>query len=365
MDALTVVVLIFFVIGAMDYLAGNRFGLGAEFERGFQMLGAMALSMIGMIVIAPWLAEAIAPVFDWVYKTLHIDPSVISASMFANDMGGTPLSLEIAKDPEVGRFNALVVAAMMGPTVSFTIPFSLKMVDKQHHRFLATGLLCGVVTIPLGCLTAGALCGLGIGQLLLDLLPLVILAAIIAVGLLCFPDVCVKVFQTIGFLIKTFIVAGLVIGIINFLASEPVIPGMGSLEEGAMICVNASVVMTGMFTLLQLLSRLLKKPLHSAGGRLQMSDAGMMGLISSLATSMTTFSNMNQMDSKSIVLNSAFAVSGAFTFANHLAFTMSVDKSYLGPVILGKLVAGATALVLANLLWHKEKCAAQKVQGVR
>ena len=60
------------------------------------------------------------------------------------------------------------------------------------------------------------------------------------------------------------------------------------------------------------------------------------------------------MDKKGVVLNMAFAVSGAFVFAGHLAYTMSFNASYLIPVIIGKLTAGITAVILANFVYNKQ-----------
>ncbi len=353
MNALTIVILVFSILGTGDYLFGSKLGLGKEFEKGFKLFGSMALSMIGMIVIAPWIADVLSPVFEWVYKVFKIDPSIIPSSLFANDMGGAPLSVQVAKNEAIGNFNGLVVSAMMGATISFTIPLAMGMVDKEHHRQLAFGLLSGVVTIPIGCFVAGLICKLPISDLLLNLLPLTILAIIIAIGLLFAPNVCVKVFKGFGFFIKALVLVGLMLGIVNFLAGEEWIKGMGTIEEGAMICMNASIVMTGMFPLLYLVSKLLSKPLKKLGNKLQMNEMSMTGVISSLATSITTFGVMNDMDKKGIMLNSAFAVSGAFTFAGHLAFTMAFNGDYLLPVIVGKLVAGALALVLAYFLYAK------------
>ena len=148
MNAITIIMVVFSMLGAADRIFGSRFGLGKEFERGFMLLGTMALSMIGMIVISPWIADILAPVFDIVQKTVGIDPSVIPASLFANDMGGAPLSVEVAHNSEVGLFNALVVSSMMGCTISFTIPFALGVVEKEHHSSMLLGFLCGIVTIP-------------------------------------------------------------------------------------------------------------------------------------------------------------------------------------------------------------------------
>ena len=62
---------------------------------------------------------------------------------------------------------------------------------------------------------------------------------------------------------------------------------------------------------------------------------------------------MKDMDDKGVVLNSAFAVSAAFTFAGHLAFTMSFNADCLPAVIVGKLVAGICAVLVALLIYKK------------
>ena len=75
--------------------------------------------------------------------------------------------------------------------------------------------------------------------------------------------------------------------------------------------------------------------------------------MSTLATNATTFEMMNSMDQKGIVMNSAFAVSAAFTFAGHLAFTMAFNADYIFPVVIAKIISGATALVIADLFYKK------------
>ena len=60
---------------------------------------------------------------------------------------------------------------------------------------------------------------------------------------------------------------------------------------------------------------------------------------------------MDKMNKKGVVVNAAFAVSAAFVFGGHLAFTMAFDASYVLPVIVGKLVSGACAIALACLLY--------------
>ena len=61
---------------------------------------------------------------------------------------------------------------------------------------------------------------------------------------------------------------------------------------------------------------------------------------------------MDKMDKKGVMLNSAFAVSAAFTLAGHLAFTVSFDQRYLLSVIIGKITAGIFAVVLAAIIYR-------------
>ena len=210
MQYLTYFFLIFSILAGLDRIFGNRLGLGKEFEKAFMLLGAMALSMIGMIVISPLIARLAAPVSLFFANVLHLDASIIPASLFANDMGGATLAVEMASDPEMGLYNGLVVSSMMGCTISFTIPFALGVVKKEQHKQLILGLLCGIVTIPVGCLIAGLFCPISFGALLLDMIPLTLLSGGIAVGLFLAPDICIRVFKWIGAGITALITLGLI-----------------------------------------------------------------------------------------------------------------------------------------------------------
>ncbi len=353
MNVLTYIILIFSLLGAVDRIFNNRFGLGKEFEKGFMLFGNMALSMIGMIIIAPFIADILKPLFDFVSSILHIDSSIIPASLFANDMGGASLSVEVANDKQIGLYNALVVSSMMGCTISFTIPVALGMVEREHHKELLLGLLCGITTIPIGCLAAGLICKIPLISLVTDLLPLVLFSVVIAFGLIKFPTVCVKIFSGFGYFIKVVITIGLALGIIRFLTGFEVIKGLETIEEGARICLNASIVMTGAFPLMSVVSRLLSKPISKLSTHIGINEVSAVGFISSLATSMTTFGMMGKMDKKGIMMNAAFAVSAAFVFAGHLAFTMAFDSSFILPVTVGKLVAGLLAVVVSSFIFDR------------
>ena len=58
------------VLGALDLIFGNRLGIGAAFRKGFLLFGELALSMVGMIVLAPLLADLIGLLVTPVMKLL-------------------------------------------------------------------------------------------------------------------------------------------------------------------------------------------------------------------------------------------------------------------------------------------------------
>ena len=351
MSPITIVILIFSLVGAVDYIIGNKIGVGKEFEKAFSLFCPMALTMLGMIVIAPAIGVWLTPFFEGFYSIFKIDPSIIPASLFANDMGGMQLSQAVSKSTSVGNYNAFVVSSMMGCVISFTIPFSLGIVKKEQHTELFFGLLCGIVTIPIGCFVSGLICGLSPIATLLNLLPLIILSAIVAVALILVPKICIKCFSVFGFFMKVLAIVGLVCAIFTFLTKIQISRHFDSFENGAFICANACVTLSGALPFMAIVAKILNKPLNKLGSKIGINSISTIALLGNTVTNATTLGLMDKMDKKGVVLNAAFAVSAAFTFGSHLAFTMAFDESYVMPMIVGKLISGASALLLAFILY--------------
>lgn len=355
MNAISIVVLIFSLLGAVDWLLGNKFGIGKEFERGFSLFGAMALSMLGMIVIAPAVGVWLTPAFEKFYTLFGIDPSILPASVFANDMGGMQLAQTVCINEDIGNYNAFVVSSMMGCVISFTIPFSLGMVPKSQHKELFFGLLCGIVTIPIGCFVAGLVCHIAPGALFWDLLPLLCIALLVGAALVLFPKACVKCFGVFGFCMKAIATIGFACAIFTFLTKIPLSPYFDTLENGAFICVNACVTLSGALPFMHIVSKLLNKPLRQCSTKLGINEIAALAFLGSLVTNASSFSLVEKMDKKGTVLNAAFAVSASFTFGGHLALTLAYDSRYVLPMIVGKVVSGICGVVLALLLYKGEK----------
>lgn len=354
MNALTIVILIFSVLGAIDYLFDNKIGMGQEFKKAFSLFCPMTLSMLGMIIIAPAIGVWLTPLFQEFYNLFGIDPSIIPASLFANDMGGMPLAQAVCKSNAIGNYNAFVISSMMGCVISFTIPFSLGIVKENQHKELFFGLLCGIVTIPIGSFIAGLVCKLSPLALIINLLPLIILSVIIGLALVFVPKICIKCFQVFGYFMKTLAIIGLICAIFTFLTKIKINFNFETFENAAFICANACVTLSGALPFMFIVSKLLNKPLNLLGSKMGINGVSALAFLGSLVTNASTFGIMDKMNKKGAVLNSAFSVSASFVFGGHLAFTMAFDSEYITPMIVGKLISGVCAVILALLLYKDD-----------
>ena len=354
-QTLATIMAIFAVIGALDKITGNHLKLGDEFEKGLHTLGPLSLSMLGMMTIAPVLADLMLPLITPVANAIGFDPSAVAGILIANDMGGAALADSVAADPVLGAFHGLCVASMLGATVSFTIPVALQSAKKENHDDVLLGLLCGISTIPVGCFISGLVMGISPIKVILNLLPAILISLIIVIGLLKFPKATIKVFSVFGKIISILITCGLALGIFQTLTGKVIIENTAPLMESAATVFTICITLAGTFPLIAIISKILKKPLSALGKKLELDDTSVIGLIATLANSIATMESADKMNRKGRVLNLAFAVSAAFVFGDHLAFTLSYNGEYIVPVIIGKLVAGTTALVVASLLVKKIK----------
>lgn len=357
-EILIAVMCIFAVLGAIDRIFGNRIGLGVEFENGILALGSLALSMIGMICLAPVLANVLRPVVVPIYRFLGADPAMFAGTILANDMGGASLARELAETPEAADLGGLLVGAMLGATLVFTIPVALGILEPQDRPYLAKGVLAGIITIPVGVLVGGLVAGFPILMILKNLIPIVLIALLIVLGLWRFETGIIKGFHVFGKIIIALITIGLAAGLVESLTGLVLIPGLAPVEEGLEIVGDITLVLAGAFPLVWAITKVFRTPLMKLGSLLGMNDRAAAGLIASLANSIAMFGMVKDMDQRGKIINISFAVSASFVFGDHLGFTAGFAPEMLIPVILGKLAGGITAVLVAMAMtggFHHDK----------
>lgn len=346
---------LFAVLGALDRILGNRFGIGKEFEEGILAMGSLAMAMIGVIALAPVLAAVLRPIVVPVFGLLGADGAMFAGSILACDMGGGPLAREMAGSYEAAMLGGVITGSMLGATVVFTIPVAMGILSEEDRPAMAKGILCGIVTVPVGVLAGGLVAGFPLGMILRNLIPIVLIGGLIALGLWKKEAAMIRGFGIFGKAVVAVITAGLAAAILEELTGIALIPGLAPISEGFQTVGAIAIVLAGAFPLVFVLTKLLKKPLLKLGRVLGINDVAAAGLVASLANSIATFGLVKDMDNRGKVVNIAFAVSAAFVFGDHLGFTAGFAPEMLPAMIVGKLAGGVSAVVVALWLTKAEK----------
>ena len=348
------VMALFALAGGADRILGNRLGLGKEFEDGILAMGSLAMAMLGLISLAPVLAGLLRPVVVPVFRFLGADPAMFAGTILACDMGGGALAQEMTADPQAALFGGVLCGSMMGATIVFTIPVAMGILRPEDRPFLAKGILAGIVTIPIGLIAGGITAGFGLGMVLRNTLPIVLIGALIALDLWKWEGAMIKGFGVFGKGVIAVITLGLAAAIFESLTGIALIPGLAPLSEGFQTVGAIAIVLAGAFPLVLVLTKVLKKPLLKLGKVLGINDTAAAGLVASLANSIATLGMVKDMDDRGKVVNIAFAVSAAFVFGDHMGFTAGFSPEFLPAVIVGKLAAGISAVAVALLLTRKQ-----------
>ncbi len=344
----------FAVLGALDRIFGNRWGLGKEFEEGILAMGSLALAMVGIVSLAPVLAAVLKPVVVPIFGFLGADPAMFAGTILASDMGGGALAMQMTDNRDAALLGGVLNGSMLGATLVFTIPVAMGILREEDRPAMAKGILCGIVTVPVGVLAGGLAAGFPLGMVLRNLIPIVLIAILIALGLWRAEQAMVRGFAIFGKFVVILVTVGLGAAIAEALTGFVLIPGMAPISEGFEVVGTIAIILAGAFPLVFVLTKLLRRPLMAAGRKLGINDAAAAGLIASLANSIASLGMVKDMNERGKVINIAFAVSAAFVFGDHLGFTAGFAPEMIGPMIIGKLAGGISAVTVAMFLTKKD-----------
>lgn len=341
------------VVGGLDRIMGNRLGYGKKFEEGFMYLGPTALSMVGIICLAPLISGTLGRGIVPLYRLLGVDPAMFG-SLLAIDMGGYQLSMELAVNPVIGRYAGIVAASVFGCTIVFTIPVGMSLIEERDRPAFAKGIMLGLAAMPAALLAGGVMCGLGLGQILHQNLPVLILACLLAAGLIRVPEKMVKGFEGFAFLVKGIITAGLMLAAVNDMTGLSVLPGMAPIKEAMAVVSSIGVVLLGSLPVTEFLQRVFKKPCTALGARFGLDSVSVLGLFVSIVSPIPALVMMKDMNARGKLVNVAYMVSSASMLAAHLGFTVSVEPDMLPALLISKAVGCAAAIVLGFILSRQE-----------
>ncbi len=360
------IMLAFMVWSAIDkYLLGNRFGYGPKFDEAFEAMGPLALSIVGIMCFAPVLGNLLTPVFSPLYNLIGADPAMLAGSLFASDMGGLALATQMTADPDIQALSGILLGSMMGVTLIFVIPYTSTIVAEQDKPALSRGIMAGMIGIPFGCLIGGLIGGIPVRVLLINLVPVLLLAAALALLLLLCPKVTIKLFSIFSKILTILLGFALVIAIIQAVATLPdgspvvIIPDLAPIGDqlitvGLIVCMLA-----GAYPFIHFLTTILTKPLVALGKLIGVNSVTVAGVITCLASSIAMYPMIEKMDERGKVIAVSFSICAGFCLGDFLAFTSANRPEYIFPMIVGKLVGGIIAACVGALIAGKSKTAQQ------
>ncbi|MBM7649282.1 ethanolamine transporter [Bacillus ectoiniformans] len=375
------IIMICAVLGAFAAIKNPEDGLGKEFMSGLHAIGYIFIPAAGIMASIPYLSWFIDTVVGPLFNFLGADPAIAATAILATDMGGYQLA-NVLKESYEGWIMAMIVGYMAGATIVFSIPVGLAMLDRRDHKYMALGVMSGVLTIPIGAFIASVLTllfntevrevidttsdstyefVLSYGKIMLNLLPLLGFVVVIAAGLKFFPKMMISGFMLFGRIMDAAIKLVLVFSIVEIFTGafsslfgawgfDPIMADEKDQFRALETAGYIGVMLAGAFPMVYLLRKYASKPLEAGGRKLGLSPTGSAGLLATIANILAMFQLVRYMPPKDKVINISFAVCAAFLLGDHLSFTANFQPNLILPVIIGKFSAGVIAIALAYWL---------------
>lgn len=373
------------VAGCIASVVKPESELGQQFVAGIDSIGPIFLPVAGIMASAPYLTAFVSSVFSPAYSALGADPAMAATTFIAVDMGGYQLADALAQTRE-SWIMAMVTGYMAGATIVFTIPVALKMLEKKDRKYLALGVMSGLLAIPVGVLVASAIIALSDpviremvstnaeasyqlalswGTIGLNLVPLVIVCVALALGLKFKPDAMIKGFIVFGRVMESALKIVFVLAVVEYFTGllttlfggfgfDPIIADEEDIFRALEVSGAIGMMLCGAFPMVWLIKRYLAKPLAALGGAVGLSSEATTGLLAASANVLAALAMVKDLQAKDKVIVMAFAVCCAFLFGDHLSFTANFQPTLIVPVLVGKLAAGVCAIAFAYLLAVKK-----------
>ena len=342
---------IMFAAGAADYLCGSPFKLGKRFVDGLQTFAPLFLTMAGFIIIAPLLADVLTPAGK-LFSAVGADPGLLPGFFLANDNGAYPLAQKIAIAPEGAGFGGILVGGVVGVNV-ICMPLVMQMMEKEDRSYYFKGLMYGMITVPAGVLAGALAAGYSWGFILRQMPPLLGVAVAAALMLWLIPETLVKILSVFAKCMELLAMAGCAAAVFMEFSGVK-IPGLVPLGDAVKIIGNIVVLLSGVYVFMELLTRIFRKYLLAAGKKFAINEVSVMGVLTTSANSIPTLAAVKDMDPKGKMINCTFMASGAFIFGDHLAYCGAVVPELLFPMMVTKMTAAVTAVILVAFCCRKK-----------
>ena len=346
---------IFALIGGIDYLIGNKLGLGSKFERALALMGPMATSITGVIVMVPILSWALQHTIVPLFAIIGFDPGVFGG-LIPIDWGGFFLAQGLANDPRLGLFGGVNVAGTFGTALSFAVPLGMRVLkDKEKQDAFARGILEGLVILPISLILGGLAAGLGFGEIIWHSLPILILSALVLFGIWKNLPLMVRIFTVFSQILRAIGIIGITVGAFQQMAGVTLIPGITPILDALRIISMITVTMLGCLPLSEFLTRLLRKPMEKLAAKVRTSPEALSNPFMTLASGTAGIIAMQDFDPRGIELNAAFVVYAVSALSAQLSFILNNAPNYTPSYMVSKFAGAFLALLFSVWMMNRRE----------
>ena len=348
----------FLIAGGIDRLFGSRIGIGAEFERGFYLMGTTTLSIVGLIVLAPRLASALTAVAAPVFHAIGADPAMFPG-MFTSTEVSLPLTLAMTENIQIAKFSGIIVGSCMGGVISFTIPLACGLIKKEDYRYFSAGILTGFIFDPAACFIGGLVMGLPAGVIMVQLIPVIILAVALALLMFFIPEPTMKAFRIFSKCLMALVTFGLFCGAVEAMTGFVIIPGLNPVSEGFKTVGTIALSVASVLCFLFVVRKVFAKPLAVLAEKIGINELSIMNIIMSATTIVPGYSTYDQMNGKGKLLFAALTAAATPALGVHLGVTSAMAPEMILPMLVcracGGVFAVITSMLFARRLFRKEE----------
>lgn len=348
------IISVFFVIGAVDYFVGNKLKLGIYFEDGIKTMGPLAISMVGIISLTPIITIGLEKIIMPISKYINLDPSIFISSIIAVDMGAFNIAKNVATSDNMVHFSGVLMASILGCTLSFTLPLALGIIKKDSRKEFFLGILFGIIVLPVGLFVSGVIINIPIKDLIISLIPLIIIALLMIIGILYFKDLTISIFSKFSKFILFLSIFGFAITGFQQISGIVILKNLMPLKDTLAIVGNIAIFLGGAYVMLEIINRCLNKYIEKISKRIGVNNYSIAAFIGSFASAIIVFTSFDKLDDKGKILCSAFSVAGAYVLGGQLGFVASEAQEAIPIYIFTKLFCGVLSLLIATLYLKKK-----------
>lgn len=203
------------------------------------------------------------------------------------------------------------------------------------------------------------------GQIAINLIPLIVICVVLAVGLKLKTNVMIKIFIVFGCVLQSALKIVFVLVVIEYFTGvfsslfggfgfDPILADEENVFRALEVAGAIGMMLCGAFPMVWLVKRFLSKPLAKLGSLFNLSSDAMTGLLAATANVLAGLALIGSLKPRDKAVVLSYCVCAAFLLGDHLSFTANFQPSLILPVMAGKFIGGAFGILFAKVLVVKK-----------